>query len=291
MAQTMPAAPYHFRFEHPSLEGYFGLYHMPERFRDGEERKISSYTILYTWEVPIPVELDFAPVAIPPHSIFFLTPGQTIRVPQACENTLVMEFNRQFYCVELHDVEVSCNGLLFNGVVNAPLLRLNEAEQQSFMNLIAVIVEEFEQRDNVQQDMLQALLKRFIIKCTRLAKEQIQEDKKVHSGEIDLIREFSTQVELHFRKEHSVQFYADQLFKSPKTLSNLFNKYSDKSPLRIIQDRLSLEARRLLYYTDKSTKEVAYDLGFEDPAHFSRFFKKAVGKSPTEFKESRFAQS
>ena len=287
MAKPMLTTPYHFRFEHPSLEGYFGLYHMPELLRNGEEHKVAHYTVVYTWEVPIPVILDFAPVEIPPYSIFFLTPGQTIVVNEVCKNTLMLEFNRQFYCVELHDEEVSCNGLLFNGVVNAPLIHLHDAERESFAHLIAVMVEEFKQKDNVQQEMLQALLKRFIIKCTRLAREQIQEEKKVHSGEIDLVREFSALVELHFRKEHSVQFYADQLFKSAKTLSNLFNKYSEKSPLKIIQDRLSLEARRLLYYTDKSAKEVAYDLGFEDPAHFSRFFKKSVGVSPTEFKERK----
>jgi AraC-like DNA-binding protein len=45
-----------------------------------------------------------------------------------------------------------------------------------------------------------------------------------------------------------------------------------------------LEAKRLLIYTDKSTKEIAYELGFEEVAHFSRFFKKQIGQAPTEFK-------
>ena len=134
------------------------------------------------------------------------------------------------------------------------------------------------------------MLKRFIIKCTRLAKSQISDEKKVQHVEIDLIKDFSGLVEQHFRTEHSVQYYADRLFKSPKTLSNLFKKYNDKSPLRIIQERLALEAKRLLYYTDKSAKEIAFDLGFDDPAHFSRFFKKEVGQSPSDFKESKVNQ-
>lgn len=79
--------------------------------------------------------------------------------------------------------------------------------------------------------------------------------------------------------------YANLLNKSPKTLSNLFKKYGNKSPLQIIQDKKVLEARRLLYYTDKSVKEIAYEIGFEDIQTFSRFFKKIEGVSPSNFKK------
>jgi AraC-like DNA-binding protein len=76
------------------------------------------------------------------------------------------------------------------------------------------------------------------------------------------------------------------LNKSPKTLSNLFKKYNEKSPLQIIQDRTILEARRLLRYSDKSIKEIAYEIGYEDIQSFSRFFKKIEGVSPSDFKKT-----
>jgi AraC family transcriptional activator of pobA len=75
------------------------------------------------------------------------------------------------------------------------------------------------------------------------------------------------------------------LNKSPKTLSNLFRKISDKSPLQFIHSRRMLEARRLLLHSTSSIKEVAYELGFEDLQTFSRFFKREEGKSPTAFQE------
>jgi AraC-like DNA-binding protein len=56
-------------------------------------------------------------------------------------------------------------------------------------------------------------------------------------------------------------------------------------PLRIIQDRIISEAKKLFYYTDKSAKEIAYELGFEDSAHFSRFFKNVTGQNISEFKK------
>jgi AraC-like DNA-binding protein len=93
-------------------------------------------------------------------------------------------------------------------------------------------------------------------------------------------------VESHYKERHQVSFYADKLHKSPKTLANLFALYNNKSPLAVIQDRLIMEAKRLLIYTDKSAKEIAYDLGFEDTAYFSNFFKKHTARPPMDFRRS-----
>ena len=102
--------------------------------------------------------------------------------------------------------------------------------------------------------------------------------------EFDIVREFNYLVEKHFKEKHSVAEYASLLNKSPKTLSNLFGKMHDRSPLKVIQDRLMLEARRLLRYTEKPISEIGYEIGFNDIQSFSRFFKKNEGRSPSEFR-------
>ena len=68
-------------------------------------------------------------------------------------------------------------------------------------------------------------------------------------------------------------------------MANTFSKVSDKSPLQIIHERKALEAKRMLRYTDKPIKEIAYEIGFEDIQTFSRFFKKMENSSPTDFKK------
>jgi AraC family transcriptional activator of pobA len=93
-----------------------------------------------------------------------------------------------------------------------------------------------------------------------------------------------------FRSEHEVQFYAAALYKSPKTLANTFARFNAGSPLQIIHQRLIMEAKRLLYYTDKSIKEISGDLGFEDAAHFTKFFKNQLKMSPSDFKKSALAE-
>ena len=132
--------------------------------------------------------------------------------------------------------------------------------------------------------MLQMLLKRLIIKCTRLAKEQLI-TKTLDNQQIDLIRQFNVLVDLNFKTKRTVRDYAELLNRSPKTLSNLFGKYNQKSPLQIIHERIILEARRLLSYTDLSSKEIAYELGFEEVTPFNKMFKKITDSSPSEFKK------
>jgi AraC family transcriptional regulator, transcriptional activator of pobA len=102
---------------------------------------------------------------------------------------------------------------------------------------------------------------------------------------MDLIRNFSLFLEANFRKEHEVKFYAAALNKSPKTLANFFALCQEPSPLKVIHNRIILEAKRYLHYTDKTSKEIAYELGFENPEHFSRFFKLNTGKNISAFRK------
>lgn len=74
------------------------------------------------------------------------------------------------------------------------------------------------------------------------------------------------------------------LHKSPKTLSNIFSTCKLPSPLRVIHERIEAEAKRLLLYSTKSSKEIADLLGFEDQSSFSRFFKNMTGQSTVQFR-------
>ena len=79
--------------------------------------------------------------------------------------------------------------------------------------------------------------------------------------------------------------YADLLFLSPKTLANKFNKMHLDSPNDIIKNRIVLEAKRLLYYTDLTVKEIAYQLGYDDPAYFNRLFARKEGIAPSLYRK------
>lgn len=250
----------------------------------------NGYAFIWNRGLPMTVEVNFIPINLPSHSIFSLSPGQKIFITDTENDFLVIQFNREFYCIQDHDHEVSCNGILFNGALLAPVLILNEVEQRSFGILLEVLTEEFVQHDDVQLEMLRTMLKRFIIKCTRLAKQQFAEQASSVS-EFDLVRNFSMLVEKNFKQIHKVSEYADLLNKSSKTLSNAFNVFGEKTPLQIIHERIILEAKKLLIYTDKSAKEIAFELGFNDPVQFARLFKNETGSAPVEFKKAGVYQA
>ena len=73
--------------------------------------------------------------------------------------------------------------------------------------------------------------------------------------------------------------------KPAKSLTNLFATHFEKSPLQVIQNRIFMEAKKILLNSEKSVKETAFELGFNDIQSFSRFFKNKEGVSPKEFKD------
>jgi AraC-like DNA-binding protein len=200
------------------------------------------------------------------------------------ETLTAWQFNREFYCIVDHDAEVGCVGFLFYGIRHPMFIKLDEEETEEMTHLEKVFSNEMMLKDNFQGEMLRTLLKRVIIKITRMAKLQSESYQQFPDEKINIIRKFSLLLEGNFKREHEVRFYAAALNKSPKTLSNVFALLKQPAPSVLIRNRIVLEAKRYLHYTEKSAKEIAYELGFESAAHFSRFFKMYSGTNISAFR-------
>lgn len=252
-----------------------------ESYKNSKQPEL--YTFIRTTNSEAKIVVDSMPYTIASNSILALTVVQYFQFISG-KDLVVYQFNREFYCIKDHDQEVSCAGLLFFGNVHIPIIELDDKEKRKLNVLHEVFLDELETEDTIQAEMLRMLMARFIIISTRLLKSKEGFVETIKNTKIDLLRDFNMLVESHFKTEHSVTFYADKLFKSPKTLSNTFAKLNT-SPLQIIHERIVLEAKRLLIYTDKTAKEIAYEVGFEDASHLSRLFKKHTALSPSDFKK------
>jgi AraC-like DNA-binding protein len=241
------------------------------------------YKILWAKDENTTLIVDGYKLEVLKNQVVFCTPLNIVEMQKDSGLTAVI-FNREFYCIRDHDAEVSCNGFLFFGSSMPPIITLSEKEIKSFEALFLILREEFETQDHIQGEMLRSILKRLLIKATRLIKQENPE-KDMPKPQYDTVRQFHVLVEQNFREKHQVADYAEMLFKSPKTLSNMFHKSGDKSPLKVINERIILEAKRLLFYSDKNVEEIGYELGFSEPAHFSKFFKNQVGSPPATFKK------
>ncbi len=248
-----------------------------------EAEKIDAFTIFWIKEGKGTYHIDFEEYSFDGNVLFFLSPGQVFTVDsEQIKEAYRLSFVRDFYCIQTHDKEISCNGVLFNNIYETPFIQLEEKDAKKLDFILSELIEEFDRKEAAQYDMLQSYLKQFIIHAVRVKKERHIVKDDIESK---LFKDFSTLVEFNFKKMHSVTDYATRLGISPKSLTKHFQKIGTQTPSDFIKNRIILEAKRKLIYTDFSVKEIAFDLGFNDPAYFTRFFTKATSSSPKNFKK------
>ena len=239
----------------------------------------------FIWNVGerLDITIDRVDFQLSRNQIIFLTEFHRIDSIQV-ESARMVRFNQPFYCVVNHDNEVGSKGLLFYGATGVPIITVDENNVRDFELTWEIFGYEMSKKEILQQDMLQAMLKRMLILSVRILR-QSNNLNKLDNSQGEIVREFNYLVDKHFASHHNVAFYASQLNKSPKTLSNLFSQVSTRTPLNIIHDRIMTHARRQINYSNLSIKEIAFELGYEDIQTFSRFFKGKEGMSPNHYRE------
>ncbi|OQP44787.1 AraC family transcriptional regulator [Niastella yeongjuensis] len=163
-------------------------------------------------------------------------------------------------------------------------LLLTEADVSFVEDMLSKINAEYQHPGEWQQRMLGAYLTVLLTYLSRLYTGQFKHSDP--SAENLLLKKFQAKIDAHFRELHEVSEYALQLNISAGHLSEVVKAQSGKPAIKHIHDRLVMEARRLLFHTDHSLKEISFDLGFTDASYFNRFFKRETGMTPAEYRAS-----
>ncbi|MGY4384685.1 AraC family transcriptional activator of pobA [Pedobacter sp. UYP24] len=227
---------------------------------------------------------DFSTYEFTGPKLLFATPMQTIFLKSEKEiKYTLLRFHSDFYCIEAHRDEVACNGLLFNNIYVEPSVALSQEQFQEFLQLINQIKYEFK-NDASSEIVLKAYLQVFLAKCSSI-KLKTLESLVVNTTKDAHMEQFRMLLDKNFLTLHKPNDYAELLSITSNTLSKKVLKYFGKTPSQLIQDRLVVEAKKLLHLTTLSIKEIAFRLQFNDEYYFSRFFKKCTKLSPQTFRK------
>jgi AraC-like DNA-binding protein len=165
---------------------------------------------------------------------------------------------------------------------NAHELRLADVDVTFVADTLEKIYTEYSNPGQWQQRMITAYLTVLLTYLSRLYTEQFESSQ--FSTDKLLLKKYQAKIEEHFHDLHQVSEYASLLNVSAGYLSEVVKAQSGKPAITHIHERLVLEARRLLFHTQHSLKEIAFDLGFSDASYFNRFFKRETDITPAEYR-------
>ena len=235
------------------------------------------------------VKADFSEFTFEENTLFAFSPYQPFlfTTDEKIEG-IAIHFHPDFFCIHLHQKEVACNGVLFNNIYSPPFIRLDSSTVNSLELLIEQMKTEIQNPALAQYELLVSYLKIFLITTSRLKKEQepsVQNALK-DSKEPFILQNLKDTIEKDFKTKHSASDYADSLNISAKALVKITKTHFNKTLTDLISERIIIEAKRELYLTNKTVKEIAYELGYQDEYYFSRFFKNNAEVSPQLYRET-----
>ena len=281
-----------YQIQHSSLESskmHFEVqaFQIDSEYVAQKEEQTKHFKIFWIEDGSGAFQVDFQSFSIKKSGLFFLSPGQVLKIKEA--NISIgyqITFNKEFYCVETHGKEIACNGVLFNNVYRAAMITVDVGDIAIFRQIMDNMLQELQHPGPAHQDMLETYMRMLLIQALRKLEEQPEPVSKITDESNRLVSDFIALVDKHFRTIHSVAEYAEMLFVSPKSLAKRLKALNYPTPTEMIRERIILQAKRELRYSDKSVKEIAFELGFEDPAYFTRLFKKAEKDSPQTYRSN-----
>lgn len=242
------------------------------------------YLIIWILKGAVKISLDTDVFLINENVFFYAKPGQlfTMEIDEEAKGYAI-SFVGEY--IELTDVRLA--GLfhisLFNRFNSIPIIHIWGDAIALMVSLADKMIQEYNNALDLRSDILKGYLKIFMIYLCRQLK---QDGQGIYwSRKSDLVKLFFTQLERHYASKKMVREYAEILAVSPNYLNGVVKELSGRTVSHHIQQRIVLEAKRRVLHDGYSLKETAYDLGFWNPAHFSKYFKNCSGINFTEFKK------
>lgn len=235
-------------------------------------------------------EVDFNDHKIKANSLHFVSPTQVHKLQAnrskgfvLCFTSEIIPFRNKYEGFVSYFPFYDFNSYL-------PYLQVSKKLFNEIFLLVNSIYELFISSHPFKLDMIRSYLNIILLKVKSYFLEHAKKNENKNTVHDLRVIDFITLTDKHYSDQLSVQEYSEKLNLSPNYLNALCKKETGKSAIQLIHERVLLEARRLLYSTNLSVKEISFSLNFEDVAYFNRFFKKNMTLTPLEYRQ-QFANS
>ncbi|MEX0996217.1 MAG: helix-turn-helix domain-containing protein [Flavobacteriaceae bacterium] len=229
------------------------------------------------------VKIDGKQIFGYPNLIIFTIPEKTVEIH--CQNKVcgwVLEFSKDYFDLLGFEPLIIKDALIYYATGQIPKIVLSPKIGLRVQAMFEMIDEMAGSEIPNKENGMFSLLRTILIYCD--SKCNINPNKDQNSQELNTVLIYKNLVSKYYYKWHKVSDYADQMNISSKQLNQYVKNVMGVTAKHLIKEQLIIHARRDLKFTDKSVKEIAIQLGFNESFHFSSFFKKSIGIAPTDFR-------
>lgn len=230
---------------------------------------------------------EFVEYSLKQDTILFVPPGLKHRMYiDKSVGGIYMLFNEDFIQYNRKNHVPLTEYRLFNNPDFKSLITVFPERRRKLRNITELILDEIQNTDDYSEDIVLNLLHLFLLESRRIFDQQNQSTKEESDSTPDTtIIKFKQLIEENYITQKNVTPYAEMLNMNPSCLNELTKRTTGITAGELIRNRVIGEIKKLLYSSSLSGKEIAFDLGFDDPAYFSRFFRKYTGLTLKEFRD------
>lgn len=232
--------------------------------------------------------IDGQVIDLLPGTISVITKGQVHVVKHFTDMTgWMVRFSDDFLPTEMLGTTGTSHTMLFQQISAGHTITVDEADLAALTKILELLEGEWLQPSTLEKEhALRHLLAVLMIRLERLFQNSLGSTNEQREA-ARVYQRFVTLLERDFAQHHDVQYYAATLGISPIRLSRILGSIVGNSTKQIIDQRIALEAKRYLHYTDMSITDIAVALGYSDLFHLSKTFKRLTGMAPQAFREER----
>lgn len=246
------------------------------------------YTIFWVESGEAIHATEFVEYSLKADTILFVPPGLKHRMYlDKSVGGIYILFNEDFIRYNLKNHVPLKEYRLFNNPDFKSLITVVPEKREKLHTITEMIFDEVKNSDDYSEDIVMNLLHLFLLESRRIFDFQNQEIQEVETDSTPdtTIIKFKQLIEENYTSRKSVSPYAEMLNINPSCLNELTKRTTGITAGELIRNRVIDEIKKLLYSSNRSGKEIAFQLGFDDPAYFSRFFRKYTGMTTKEFRE------